>query len=912
MSYDTADIKIIAEQLRWAKDKGYSTAMLLGAGMSVSAGIPAAKGMIEEIKRQFPKLCATCKKQTYPAHMSLLAPAQRRKLIGSFIDKARINLAHLYIGALVKERYVDRILTTNFDPLAVRSLALSNIYPAVYDFAASQSFIPGEAAQLSVYYLHGQRDGFVLLNTEDEINRHSEKLKNVFQDVNRGRCWIVIGYSGENDPVFERLAEVDVFQHKLFWVGYKEKEPADHVFERILNPQDKFGYYVKGYDADKFFLELAKELGLPEPQIISRPFTHLKEAISTIAEYPIDDKFADPTRETKRWIDAAIKGFEKGRGFQYIEIAKRKKIQADEIIRKARDIWVHSRFKQIDDIFEDVVSSEISEAIKYLAYALYNWGTDLYDLAKMKKGNEAEKLFKESFDKYGRALKIKPDLHVALNNWGLASYQLAEMKKGKEAEKLLKQSFEKYGRALKIKADDHEVLYNWGLALYELAKRKKGKEAEKLLKQSFDKYGRALKIKPDLHVALNNWGAASYQLAEMKKGKEAEKLLKQSFEKYGRALKIKPDYHEALNNWGLALCELAKTKKGKEAEKLFKQSFEKYGRALEIKPDDHAALNNWGLALYELAKMKKGKEAEKLFKQSFEKYGRALEIKPDDHAALNNWGNALSDLAEMKKGKEAEKLFKQSFEKYGRALEIKPDYHEALNNWGLALYELAKMKKGKEAEKLFKQSFEKYGRALEIKPDDHAALNNWGLASYQLAEMKKGKEAEKLLKQSFEKYGRALKIKADDHEVLYNWGLALSDLAEMKKGKEAEKLFKQSFEKYGRALEIKPDYHEALNNWGLALCELAKTKKGKEAEKLFKQALEKLMQEEKIKEGTAAYDIACVYSLMGETRRAFVWLEKGLKMKSTPTRSHILADTDLDNIKHADDSRRLMDAYRPE
>ena len=196
MSYNNSKVKIIAEQLRSAKGKGYSTALLLGAGMSFSAGIPLANGILAEVKRQFPHLASTCGKETYPAYMNLLAPAQRRQLIGSLVDNAKINLAHLYLGTLVKEKYIDRILTTNFDPLVVRSLALFNLYPAVYDFAASQAFIPGEVAPLSVFYLHGQRDGFVLLNTEEEINRHSEKIKYVFQDIARGRCWIVIGYSG--------------------------------------------------------------------------------------------------------------------------------------------------------------------------------------------------------------------------------------------------------------------------------------------------------------------------------------------------------------------------------------------------------------------------------------------------------------------------------------------------------------------------------------------------------------------------------------------------------------------------------------------------------------------------------------------------------------------------------------------
>lgn len=274
--------------------------------MSISAGIPSAKGMMDEIKKQFPNLCTTCEKETYPAYMSLLASAQRKQLIGSFIDNAKINIAHLYLGALVKEGYIDRILSTNFDPLVVRSLALFNIFPAVYDFAASQSFIPGEAAQLSLFHLHGQRDGFVLLNTKKELIKHSEKLKNVFQDVNRKRCWIVIGYSGENDPVFQRLGEIDEFQHKLFWIGHKDKEPAKHVIDKIVGSKQKYGYFLKGYDADKFFLELAKELKLPEPQIISRPFSHLKEAINMITEYPVDDKLTDPRRFFRNYYRKAV------------------------------------------------------------------------------------------------------------------------------------------------------------------------------------------------------------------------------------------------------------------------------------------------------------------------------------------------------------------------------------------------------------------------------------------------------------------------------------------------------------------------------------------------------------------------------------------------------------------------------
>jgi tetratricopeptide (TPR) repeat protein len=425
MDYNNTDIKIIAEQLRYAKDKGGSAAILMGAGMSISAGIPSAKGLMDEIKKKFPNLCNTCKKETYAEYMNLLSPALRKQFIGDFIDNAKINMAHLYLGALVKEGYVDRILSTNFDPLVVRSLALFNIFPAVYDFAASQSFIPGEAAQLSMFHLHGQRDGFVLLNTEEELEKHSEKLKNVFQDVNRGRCWVVIGYSGENDPVFQRLGEIDVFQHKLFWIGHKDKEPTKHVLEKILGPKQKYGFFLKGYDADKFFLELIKELKIPQPQIISKPFSHLKEAINMIAEYRVDDKLTDPTKETKKWINTAIEGFEEGKGFESFENARKNVIKVDETVRKIRDIWVHGRFDQINENYTYIKMGGSEEANKYLAFALNNWGTALLQqLAKTKEGKEADDLLKQSFEKYQKALEIKPDFASAWHNKGLVLTKL--------------------------------------------------------------------------------------------------------------------------------------------------------------------------------------------------------------------------------------------------------------------------------------------------------------------------------------------------------------------------------------------------------------------------------------------------------------------------------------------------------
>jgi hypothetical protein len=99
--------------------------------------------------------------------------------------------------------------------------------------------------------LHGQYTGFILINTEEDFDRHSHLLGPVFEDAGGGRVWIVVGYRGENDPVFNHLARVSRFDNGLYWIGYQNAEAPKHVDDQLLTP-GKDAFYVKGYDADSF------------------------------------------------------------------------------------------------------------------------------------------------------------------------------------------------------------------------------------------------------------------------------------------------------------------------------------------------------------------------------------------------------------------------------------------------------------------------------------------------------------------------------------------------------------------------------------------------------------------------------------------------------------------------------------
>ena len=190
MSRDRS-VKDIAEVLRRAKDNGRGAALLIGAGCSVTADIPTADQFVKIIKKNHKQVYQRAEKKTYPSCMAEFLPGERRELIAHYVDRAKINWAHVCIALLMKHGYIDRVLTTNFDPLVVRAGAMIGEFPAVYDFAASQLLKPADIPDKAVFYLHGQSSGFVLMNTQSDLDEHSERLGPLFQDAGRGRMWIV-------------------------------------------------------------------------------------------------------------------------------------------------------------------------------------------------------------------------------------------------------------------------------------------------------------------------------------------------------------------------------------------------------------------------------------------------------------------------------------------------------------------------------------------------------------------------------------------------------------------------------------------------------------------------------------------------------------------------------------------------
>ncbi len=259
-------IKDVAAQVKRNKGNGVKTALLIGAGCSVKAGIPTASEFVYHIKENFPEIYESVTEKKYAPLMAKILPNDRYRLISNYIDKAKINWAHIAIAQLIHEGFVDRVLTTNFDPLIMRACALFNEFPAVYDMTLIDNIHADRIRDKAIFHLHGQHDGFYQLHTESQLEKMKSQLRPLIDNTKINRTWIVVGYSGECDPVFKLLEEISSFGSRLFWIGYGDNELPTKMKD-FFSSSERDAHWLgeQGYDADRFLYQLAAKVGCLNP-----------------------------------------------------------------------------------------------------------------------------------------------------------------------------------------------------------------------------------------------------------------------------------------------------------------------------------------------------------------------------------------------------------------------------------------------------------------------------------------------------------------------------------------------------------------------------------------------------------------------------------------------------------------------
>jgi hypothetical protein len=170
----------------------------------------------------------------------------------------------------------------------------------VYDYTAvaSEYFDVSLVQGPAVFHLHGQHSGIIQINTPEEFEKHGPALDKLFPIIN-GQCfWIVVGHSGKNNPTIEKLVQLARFWHRLYWVPFTD--PPDESVLRELRKPTKEGYLVRNYDADEFFVALAREAGFDPSEflgggaVLGGPRGPLEEPAPVIAGWREEETLVVP------------------------------------------------------------------------------------------------------------------------------------------------------------------------------------------------------------------------------------------------------------------------------------------------------------------------------------------------------------------------------------------------------------------------------------------------------------------------------------------------------------------------------------------------------------------------------------------------------------------------------------------
>lgn len=617
------NVQEVAQLLKQAKENKKPYVFFTGAGCSITAGVPSATGLIDEIREKFQiqvkNIDSEKDKYNYGKYMSALDKDERRRLLKPhIIDNKKINWSHIALACLMQGGYIQRVLTFNFDSILSRACNLLGLHPSIYDFATANPHLYHLINDPSIVHLHGQGTGFVQLNTPEETQKHTEQLGDFIASTLNSNPSLFIGYSGNADEFFPLLEKKYSEQHRLIWTGRKENLDLIEVepVKGFLKKNNNLTHYIGGIDADDFLIQLAKELECFPPELFSNPYSFLDQQLENIQPYPLGD------------------------GLDILEnLTGYLKEQAKKPLTKSLYTAVIHKYPN-----KESTKGLTEKAINDIMWA--------YD--QQARYLENQEKFEDSHRVYDQALAISARHYGCLHNYALSLAVYANIKSDQS---LFKKAFNLNEKAFQLQPNNADNIGNYALALSNLARIK---QDQMLFESAFEQYKKALNIQPNHLSNLGNYGIALSDLANLKK---EELLFESAFEQFKKALNIQSDHVNNLSNYGNALSRLAHLKND---ENLFNKAFEQYEKALKVQPGVNN-LSNYGIALTSLAKLKND---ENLFNKAFEQYENALKIQPENANNLGNYGSALSDLAKIKQD---ESLFEKAFVQYESALKIQPN-----------------------------------------------------------------------------------------------------------------------------------------------------------------------------------------------------------------------------------------------
>ena len=270
-------------------------ALFLGAGASITSGMPSAQMCIWEWKRnifltnnvglesQFSELSLASvrrgiqqwldRQAIYPANGApeeysvyieacYPIPDSRRSYFQEKIRIAKPHIGYQLLGTLASQALIKSIWTTNFDQLVSRAIAPSSVVPVEIGIDSAHRVIrASKTGELIIVSLHGDYRYDQLKNTADEIKRQEYDLELGLIEELRDSPVIILGYSGRDESIMSAFSR-GVEQNgagSLYWCV----QDSDHIPRPVLDligharRQGRTAYVVPAQGFDDIMIRLA-------------------------------------------------------------------------------------------------------------------------------------------------------------------------------------------------------------------------------------------------------------------------------------------------------------------------------------------------------------------------------------------------------------------------------------------------------------------------------------------------------------------------------------------------------------------------------------------------------------------------------------------------------------------------------
>ena len=286
-----------------------SYALLLGSGMSRSAGIMTGYELTLDLIQKIPKEKEINKEEleqwyldTYeneePSYDNVLdrissKPVERRNILNSYFEPLEEDKndhiktpqpGHYAIADLVKTGHIKVILTTNFDRLIESALIERGIQPYVIHIEGSHfSYLPPAHIKNSciVCKIHGDYRDSQILNTKSELANYETQKIQYLEKIIQDFGLVITGWSSKYDVALRNI--IKSRNNCLFEIYWTIRDDKD--LYQIESINELCAQSIKIQNADQFFEELRDTIyAIDATQESVRPIS-ANVAIGRIKQY---------------------------------------------------------------------------------------------------------------------------------------------------------------------------------------------------------------------------------------------------------------------------------------------------------------------------------------------------------------------------------------------------------------------------------------------------------------------------------------------------------------------------------------------------------------------------------------------------------------------------------------------------